>query len=317
MDRRWLPLNALRAFEAAGRHNSFTAAASSLLVSQSAVSRHVIGLEDLIGVQLFDRKPHQLSLTEAGRRLLPVVTKSFDRIDEVIEEVRAEKGTPRRSLTVTLPHTFAHQLAVPILRDFRRDYADIKIEIASRPALGPMDRGAEIAVVYSEPRVTDRVLDLLWMEKLTILCHPDVAARAHDQTLAQFLATNDLLKVSIEDRPRNQFWEMTVKSVGCPEVNVDRGLVFDTSQMAVLYAMSGEGLALVDPLLFQDELASGKLTRPFEFQIDNGFGYYLAIHPDDLGDTAVSVFRSWLISRFSKPPFSTRAEPIAVPVAAG
>jgi DNA-binding transcriptional LysR family regulator len=310
MDRRWLPLNALRAFEAAGRHNSFTAAASSLLVSQSAVSRHVIGLEDLIGVQLFDRKPHQLSLTEAGRRLLPVVTKSFDRIDEVIEEVRADKGTPRRSLTVTLPHTFAHQLAVPILRDFRRDYADIKIEIASRPAPGPMDRGAEIAVVYSEPRVTDRVLDLLWMEKLTVLCHPDIAARARDQTLGQFLASNDLLKVAIDDRPRNQFWEMTVRSVGCPEVNVDRGLVFDTSQMAVLYAMSGEGLALVDPLLFQDELASGRLVRPFDFQIDDGFGYYLAIHPDDLGDTAVSVFRSWLISRFSKPPFASRIDPI-------
>ncbi|MFX4427901.1 LysR family transcriptional regulator, partial [Acinetobacter baumannii] len=84
--------------------------------------RHVIGLEDLIGVQLFERKPHQLSLTEAGRRLLPVVTKSFDRIDEVIEEIRADKGAPRRQLTVNLPHTFAHQLAVPILRDFRRDY---------------------------------------------------------------------------------------------------------------------------------------------------------------------------------------------------
>ncbi len=309
MDRRWLPLNALRAFEAAGRHTSFTAAASSLLVSQSAVSRHVIGLEDLIGVQLFDRKPHQLSLTEAGRRLLPVVTKSFDRIDEVLEEVRADKGTPRRSLTVTLPHTFAHQLAVPILRDFRRDYADIKIEIASRAPLGPMDRGAEIAVVYSEPRVTDRVLDLLWMEKLTVLCHPDVAARANGMSMSDFLASNDLLKVAVDDRPRNHFWEMTVKSIGCPEVDVDRGLVFDTSQMAVLYALSGEGLALVDPLLFQDELASGKLVRPYEFQIDNGYGYYLAIHPDDLGDTAVSVFRSWLISRFSKPPFSTRIEP--------
>ncbi len=123
-----------------------------------------------------------------------------------------------------------------------------------------MERSAEIAVVYSEPRVTDRVLDLLWMEKLTVLCHPDVAARGEGQSLSQFLSSNDLLKVAIDDRPRNQFWEMTVKSVGCPDVNVDRGLVFDTSQMAVLYAMSGEGLALVDPLLFQSELASGKLV---------------------------------------------------------
>ena len=306
MDRRWLPLNALRAFEAAGRHTSFTAAASSLLVSQSAVSRHVIGLEDLIGVPLFDRKPHQLSLTEAGRKLLPVVTKSFDRIDEVIEEIRADKGAPRRSLKVTLPHTFAHQLAVPILRDFRRDYPDIAIDIESRPNFGPMERAAEISVVYSEPKVTDRVLDLLWMERLSILCHPDVAARAGELSLPQFLSANDLLHVRIEDRPRNYPWEIAIRAMGVPEVKVDRGLVFDTAQLAVLYALSGEGLALVDPLLFQDELATGKLVSPFDHQIDDGYGYYLAIHPDDLGDTAVSVFRSWLIRRFSKPPFSSR-----------
>ena len=312
MDRRWLPLNALRAFEAAGRHTSFTAAASSLLVSQSAVSRHVIGLEDLIGVPLFDRKPHQLSLTDAGRKLLPVVTKSFDRIDEVIEEIRADKGTPRRSLTVTLPHTFAHQLSVPILRDFRRDYPDIAIDIGSRPMTGPMDRSAEIAVVYSEPRVTDRVLDLLWMVRLTVLCHPDVAARGRDLTLAQFLAVNDLLHVRLDERPRNYLWDIATRSVNCPDVKTDRGVVFDTAQLAVLYAMSGEGLALVDPLLFQDEIASGRLVRPFEFQIDDGYGYYLAIHPDDLGDTAVAVFRSWLIGRFSRPPFSNRtAAPVS------
>jgi DNA-binding transcriptional LysR family regulator len=313
MDRRWLPLNALRAFEAAGRHTSFTAAASSLLVSQSAVSRHVIGLEDLIGVPLFDRKPHQLSLTDAGRRLLPVVTKSFDRIDEVIEEIRAERGAPRRSLKVALPHTFAHQLAVPILRDFRRDYPDIAIDIESRPSQGPMERAAEISVVYSEPKVTDRVLDLLWMEKLAILCHPDIALKARDITLAQFLASNDLLHVRIDERPRNYPWEIFTRTIGCPEVKVDRGLVFDTAQMAVLYAMSGEGLALVDPLLFQDELGSGKVVMPYDILVDDGYGYYLAIHPDDLGDTAVSVFRSWLIRRFSRHPFASRsAEPIKV-----
>src|ERR1700675_1793681 len=69
MDRRWLPLNALRAFEAVARHGSFTAAANALLISQSALSRHVIALERLVGVQLFDRKPHALSLTKAGQHL--------------------------------------------------------------------------------------------------------------------------------------------------------------------------------------------------------------------------------------------------------
>ena len=70
MDRKWLPLNALRAFEAAGQHLSFTAAANSLTVAQSAVSRHVMVLEDFLGVTLFERRPQQLVLTEAGRHIL-------------------------------------------------------------------------------------------------------------------------------------------------------------------------------------------------------------------------------------------------------
>ena len=96
MDRKWLPLNALRAFEAAGQHLSFTAAANSLTVAQSAVSRHVIVLENFLGVALFERRPQQLVLTEAGRHILPVVSKSFDRIDQALGEVIKEKGRPKR-----------------------------------------------------------------------------------------------------------------------------------------------------------------------------------------------------------------------------
>src|SRR5207302_4945316 len=125
MDRKWLPLNALRAFEAAGQHLSFTAAANSLTVAQSAVSRHVIVLENFLGVALFERRPQQLVLTEAGRHILPVVTKSFDRIDQALAEIIRERGTPRHVLTVALPTTFAHQLAVPLLRDFRAEHPDL------------------------------------------------------------------------------------------------------------------------------------------------------------------------------------------------
>jgi DNA-binding transcriptional LysR family regulator len=307
MDRRWLPLNALRAFEAAGRNRSFTAAAQSLLVTQSAISRHVIGLEDLIGVPLFDRKPHQLALTEAGRKLLPVVTKSLDRIDEVLEEIRADKeGTPRRSLSISLPHTFAAQLAIPLLKDFRAEHPEIGLDIDSRIATGPLERGADVAVVYSEPRVTDSVLDLLWMVRLTILCHPDVAARAEAGDIRRFVAANDIVHVRLGDRPKTYCWDLFTRHAGIADARVDRGLVFDTAQMAALYAMSGEGLALVDPLLFQEELASGRLVRPFDLEIDDGFGYYLATDADDLGDTAIAVVRAWIIRRFSKPPFSTR-----------
>src|ERR1700693_5922055 len=158
MDRKWLPLNALRAFEAAGQHLSFPAPANSLTVAQSAVSRHVIVLENFLGVALFERRPQQLVLTEAGRHILPVVSKSFDRIDQALGEVIKEKGRPKRVLKVALPTSFAHRLAIPILRDFRSENAGISLEIVSKPTTGPeVDGDIDIAIVYSAPRVTDAI----------------------------------------------------------------------------------------------------------------------------------------------------------------
>jgi len=88
IDRRWLPLNALRAFEGVARYGSFTGAASALSIAQSALSRHVISLENLIGVKLFERRPHSLVLTAAGEHLLPVVSRAFDRLEHAIDEIR-------------------------------------------------------------------------------------------------------------------------------------------------------------------------------------------------------------------------------------
>lgn len=311
MDRRWLPLNALRAFEAVGRQGSFTGAAQSLLVSQSAVSRHVIGLEDFLGVPLFDRKPPQPALTEAGRRLLPVVEKAFERIDITLEEIMRERGEPQRSLRVLLPTTFAQRLAVPILRHFRAEFPDLKLDIDSRPVPGNAEREADVAVIYTPPRVAPQVLDLLWMVKLTILCHPDVAARAKETDIAGFLAANDLLHVKLDSRPPAFLWQNFARAAHVSPGPLDRGLVFDTAQLAVQYALSGEGLALVDPVLFEDEIRAGRLVRPYDIHVDDGYGYYLSIHPDDLDRPEIALFRSWLIRRFSRPPFLGDAAPPA------
>ena len=249
MDRKWLPLNALRAFEAAGQHLSFTAAANSLTVAQSAVSRHVIVLENFLGVTLFERRPQQLVLTEAGRHILPAVSKSFDRIDQALREVIKEKGRPKRVLKVALPTTFAYRLAIPILRDFRAEHPGIALEIVSKPTTRhrDVDGDIDIAIVYSEPRVTDAIHDLLWMVRSTILCSPQLLQGMDRPDPARFIASCDLLHVKIEDRPRHFFWEMMARSIGRPDLPVDRGLVFDTAQLAVQYALSGDGLALADP----------------------------------------------------------------------
>ncbi len=303
MDRQWLPLNALRAFEAAGRLGSFTGAAASLNVAQSAVSRHVIALERFLGVALFERRPGQLVLTEAGLHLLPAVTRSFDRIDGALGDIVAEKGTPRRMLRVALPPTFALQLAVPILRDFRAEHPDLAIEIASRPS-GEAEAEAAIAVAYSEPKVSDAINDLLWMERLAVVCAP-AALEEGETDFAALVKRQDLLHVRLGGRPHGHMWRLMARAAGRPDVPVDGGLVFDTAQLAVQYALSGDGLALVDPVLFRDDLAAGRLVAPFETRLASGYGYYLVTAPEDL-DEAVALFRSWLIRRFAA---GTRAEP--------
>jgi len=145
-------------------------------------------------------------------------------------------------------------------------------------------------------------LDLLWMVKLTILCHPEVAAKAREMDVASFLATNDLLHVKLDARPPAFLWENFARAAHVSAGPLDRGLVFDTAQLAVQYALSGAGLALVDPVLFEDDIRAGRLVRPYDIHVDDGYGYYLSIHPDDLDRPEIALFRSWLIRRFSRPP---------------
>ena len=81
-------------------------------------------------------------------------------------------------------------------------------------------------------------------------------------------------------------------------MNFERGLVFDTALLAVQYVLAGEGVALVDLNLFREDLAAGRLVRPYPATLDEGYGYYLVTHPDSLSDTAIALFRTWLIEHF-------------------
>jgi DNA-binding transcriptional LysR family regulator len=301
IDRRWLPLNALRAFEGVAKHGSFTAAANALLISQSALSRHVIALERLTGVQLFERRPHALTLTKAGQHLLPAVVKSFDRLEYALDDIRKEGAPAQRTLRVQMAPSFAVQLAVPILRDFRcTTGAEVDIDLISPYGVGPPLGDVDVAVVYSRPTVTDLVTDLLWSERLTVLCHPNVAAAHRGKDLAAFIEANEIVHVRLADQPRHYLWMQLVRQTGLGKVAVERGLVVDTAVLAAQYALSGQGVALVDPNLFAEELDAHHLVRPFDVTLDAGYGYYLTTTPEGLGDTAIGLFRSWLIERFGK-----------------
>jgi DNA-binding transcriptional LysR family regulator len=308
--RRWLPLNALRAFEGVARNGSFTAAAHALFISQSALSRHVLSLEKLIGTQLFERKPHGLVLTKAGQHLVTSVSRSFDRLEYALDDIMNDAAPTQRTLRVQIPPSFAAYHAVPIMRDFRREISDVEIDLVSPYGVGPPASDVDVAVVYSKPTVSEAISDLLWPVHLAVLCHPDVRKAHAGKDLADFIEANEIVHVRINDLPRHHMWSEFVRRAGIRPVNIDRGMVFDTAVLAVQYAASGEGLALVDANLFADELAKGRLVKPFDATLDDGYGYYLITHPDGLGDTAIAFFRSWLIQRFGTPPAEEKPAPL-------
>jgi DNA-binding transcriptional LysR family regulator len=295
--RRWLPLNALRAFESVAKHGSFTAAAHGLQISQSALSRHVMAVEALIGVQLFERRPHSLTLTKAGEHLLPAVIKSLDGLELALNAVRKQDTPTLRTLRVQMPPSFAAGLAVPILRDFRRASAEVEIDVVSPYGVGPPLADVDVAVVYSKPMVTDLVTDLLWPVRLSVLCHPQLYEQHRGADLAAFINANEIIHVRINELPRHQLWTHFVRHLGLGALNVERGLVFDTAMLAVQYALSGDGIVLVDTNLFREHVRTGALVKPFEVEFEEGYGYYLLTHAEGLGDAAISMFRSWLIER--------------------
>lgn len=296
INRRWLPLNALRAFEAVGQNLSFTGGASALSVSQSAMSRHVGGLEELLGKQLFVRDASRLSLTAAGEELLPVVSKCLDRIEQTMNSIRDDEVTGR-SLRLHVPPSLLQQLFLPMLRDFHTENPDIRLDVSSAHVTGLPPTDFDMAIAYDRPNVDDRITDLLWMVRVAPLCSPETEQASKGKSLDQFLQAQELLHLKLDGEPRDLLWTAYLRQSGFA-IATHGGLAFDTAIAAAQYAMTANGVFLGDVDMFAQEIADGRLAMPYDAIIEDGYGYYLKLHADDLADPAISTFRSWLISRF-------------------
>jgi DNA-binding transcriptional LysR family regulator len=297
MDRKWLPLNALRAFEAVGRHLSFTQGAQSLSVGQSAVSRHITALEDLLGRRLFERRPAGLRLTQAGASLLPVVRESFDRLEAALEEIRGEAMPPRRTLRLHLPPSFLQRVALPMLRELRERLPDVLLDVGTTHAFGAPAEEFDLLVVYDRPTRRPGISDLLWMVQLTPVCAPQLAP-AGPVDLEAFLHGQDLLHTRLEGQPRDWVWRDFADAQGL-SLNTAEGLAFDTVALTAEMAREGAGIALVDATLFARDLASGRLVAPVDVRHDVGFGYFLVTPSGDLSDPALAMVREEILGHFA------------------
>ena len=308
--RLWLPLNALRAFEAVARRLSFTGAAASLHISQSALSRHVSRLEELLGCKLLERRSQGLVLTKAGAALLPVVTKSFDGLEATMQALRHRAGTSQRMLRVHMPPTFLYVMGMSLLREFRLAFPDISIDLFSSNGVGlPRATVCGIAIVFDRPRYDDAVRDPLWLISQTPACAPEIAERCEGMDLQAFLRANELLHTRLEGEPFGVLWAAFARRFDL-EISPERGLALDSERLTVELAITGNGVILVDVDMFAKEIADGRLVTPYDATSDSGFGYYLTVHPDDMSDPAIALFRSWVIQRFTHVNRDGAAPPV-------
>jgi LysR family glycine cleavage system transcriptional activator len=297
INRRWLPLNALRAFDAVGQRMSFTAGAQDLDVSQSAVSRHVISLEDVLGQKLFDRSGQRLVLTAAGAALLPEVRRAFDLLEQTMTAV-SQDPLNGRPIRIHVPPSLLQQVVMPMIRDFHRAYPGVRIDVSSSPVTGLPSNETDMAIVFDRPNIDDRITDLLWLVRVAPVCSPALAQANAGKSLEAFLSDTDLLHVTLEGEERGLLWSKFAQTIGIA-LDTNRGHAFDTASLAAHYAMQSGGVALADVAMFAPEIAAGQLVVPHDATIDDGFGYYLKLRAEDLADPTINLFRSWLIAQFA------------------
>ncbi len=288
------PLNALRAFEAAARHLSFTKAADELNVTPAAVSHQVKSLEDLLGVALFRRLTRALRLTDAGQAALPTLTEGFDKLVEGADRMRAycESGL----LTVSVSPSFGSIWLVPKLDRFRSRHPDIEIRIDGTDRLVDVSRGdADVAVRYGPGGYKGVQVEYLFNQFNTPVCSPALLGGEHPLRRPDDLRHHTLLHVDWKDAEAS--WRMWLLAAGLHDIDPSRGPHFTQEDMAVQAALNGQGVALIGDMLVADHLAAGRLVCPFRPDIRTPlkFSYCLLSARDSATQPKVAAFREWLI----------------------
>jgi LysR family transcriptional regulator, glycine cleavage system transcriptional activator len=287
MSRRLPPLNGLRAFEAAARHLSFTLAAEELHVTQGAVSRAVKGLEDHLGVPLFQRLPRMLALTSEGKVLLTGVTEGLDRIAQAAAKVE----TRAHDLQVKVPPTFTIRWLMRRLIRFQTSRPDIRVRLNTGWEWVDFDRDDfDAGIVFGIGPWPGLRADPLFEERLTVLCAPEL--------LDQLKTPADLANWTIlHPDPQQSEWRSWLDLAGLQDLDVDRdSQIFDTQDLAIQAAADGHGVTVADLSLVRDDIAAGRLAVPFP-EIEARLGSYQLVSPKHLADRpALTAFRDWLLA---------------------
>ncbi|MGY0574613.1 transcriptional regulator GcvA [Bradyrhizobium sp. RDM12] len=288
MRRRLPPLNALPSFEAAARHLSFSRAADELHVTHGAVSRAVRNLEDQLGVQLMIRATRSVRLTPIGASFAADIRNV---LEQLAAATSAATGHRSGIVNVSTIDSFAARWLMPRLSRFRQAHGDIDIRVATSERLADfVSDGIDIAIRCGGGKYLGLSAELLMNEEHFPVCSPKLLNGRHPLRTPADLARHTLLHdVFTVD------WAIWLHRASIYNVDPQRGPTFLSSDHAILAAVQGEGVALGRSALVADDLAAGRLVRPFQLSLPAGFAYYVVYPQSALQRPGVRVFRDWLM----------------------
>ena len=295
--RRLPPLNALRAFEAAGRLESLTDAAAELSVTPAAVGHQVKALEDYFEQALFERRYRAIALTEKGRLLLAGLTDGFDRLAESVDAFRALEEN--RALLVTSATSFASRWLVPRLDRFHALHPEIDVRLDATQRLVDLRReDFDLGIRFGPGHWDGLEADYLMEEEFIPVASPALLARKPVDEPAD-LARHTLLHREDSPGPAPLDWAMWLQAAEVDGVDADRGLRYGMESMAIQAAVDGHGVALVSNVLAESDIDAGRLVRLFDIGLRVGLdlAYYLAYTPGRLQLPRVAAFRDWILEQ--------------------
>ena len=293
--RRLPPLNAIRAFEAAGRHLSFTKAADELNVTAAAISQQIRNLEDIVGVPLFRRMTRAVMLTDAGQEALPLLGEGFDKLLDGVKKMQAHENAG--VLTVSAAPSFAAKWLVRRLPHFQDQYPDIRIRIDPTLHLADFERdNVDIGIRFGEGNYKGLRTDLLIQENTLPVCSPRLLEGTHPLKQPGDLRHHRLLHCDWGYQDGEQpNWAMWLQMAGVEDVDPTRGPTFTTEVLALEAAIDGQGIALANRKIIANDLAEGRLVLPFDLTLTSKYGFYV-VCPEASADLPKNAaFREWLL----------------------
>jgi len=290
MLRRLPALNALKAFEAAARHESFTRAAEELCVTQGAVSHQVKALEAELGIKLFNRERQRLIITEAGRDYLAVLRDAFDRI-----AVGTERLVQRQTsgvLTVSTSPDFAAKWLVNRLGRFAEAHPGIDLRVSA--TLHHIDFAREdvdLAVRHGDGSWAGLDVARLSTEQLFAVCSPKLLRGRQ-----RISKPADVLKFPLLHLDDRKDWARWLEAAGVANAELAHGPVLNRASMIIDAAVDGQGIALARTTLAAWDLINGRLVRPLAETLRLSKTYWIVCPKATAALPKIKTFREWLLA---------------------